>query len=132
MAQSHLLYRLGDPFWFFPIESDGTSCLHCTEATTARADTSQDHEGGCLLAPTLSDIRAACLLTHGVQLLTAHQLLELVVVFSLGGMYSQPCRTAFWNDGCHTYALVLLFCESLMQVTKMVLMYSPTHELPRR
>src|SRR5712692_4159941 len=131
MAQSHLLYRLGDPFWFFPIEADGTSCLHCTEATTARADTSQDHEGGRLLTPALANIRTAGLLTHGMQLLTAHQLLELFVVFPLGGTYSQPFWTAFWNDCFHTFSLVLLFCESLMQVTRMVLMYSPTHELPR-
>src|SRR5437899_3295260 len=56
----------------------------------------------------------------------------MFVVFPLRGTYSQPCRTAFWDDGCHTYSLVLLVCESLMQVARMVLMYSPTHALPGR
>src|SRR5947209_2887120 len=101
MTQTHLLYRLGYPFWFFPIEANGTSRLHSTEATTARTDTSKDHEGGRLMTPTLANIGAACLFTHGVQFFAAHEVLQVFVVFSLGRTHSQPFRAAFWNDGCH-------------------------------
>src|SRR5438045_7423868 len=105
MTQTHLLHSLGHTFWLFPIKANGASCLHGTEATTARADSPQDHESGRFMTPTLTNIGAAGLFTHGVQFLSAHEVLQIFVVFSLGRAHSQPFRTAFWNDGCHGWFL---------------------------
>ena len=53
------------------------------------------------MAPAFANIGATCLLTHGVQFFTAHQVLQIFVVFTFGRAHSQPFRTALWNDGRH-------------------------------
>src|SRR6266567_5406999 len=101
MTQSHLLSRLGDALWLFPIQSNGSPRLYSAEATTARADAPKDHEGGGFMAPAFANIGAARLLTDGVQLFTAHKLFQVFVVFAFWWAHAQPFGTAFWNDGRH-------------------------------
>ena len=60
------------------------------------------------MAPALSNIWAACLLTNGMQFFAAHEVLEIVVVFPFGRAHSQPFRTALRNDGRHDNFLVLV------------------------
>src|SRR5450759_3894886 len=101
MTQSHLLSRFCDALWLFPIQANGSSRLYGAEATTARADTPKNHEGGGFMAPAFANIGAARLLTDGVQLFTAHKLFQVIVVFALRWAHSQPFGTAFWNGGRH-------------------------------
>src|SRR6266699_931330 len=107
MAQTHLLHCFRDAFRLLPVKSNRATCFHGAEATTARADASQDHERGCFISPAFSNIWAACLLADGVQSFAAHQLLQIVVVFSPGGTHPEPFRTAFWNHGRHVVFLLI-------------------------
>ncbi len=101
MAQVHFLHGLCDAFRLLPIQADRASCFDGTEATTARADAPEDHEGSGFVTPAFSNIGATCLLTYRVQLFTAHQLLEIFVVFTFGWAHSQPFWAALRNDGGH-------------------------------
>ena len=53
------------------------------------------------MTPAFSNIGAACLLTYGVQFFTAHQVLQIFVVFTFRRTHSEPFWTALWNDGGH-------------------------------
>src|SRR6266516_507049 len=101
MAQAHILHCLRDTFWFLPVKSYRTTCFHGTKATTTRADAPQDHECGCFISPAFAYIWATRLFADCVESLIAHQLLEVVVVFSFGWSHSEPFRSAFWNHGRH-------------------------------
>src|SRR5258708_4222678 len=85
MAQPHLLYSLRDPFRLLPVQSYRATRLHGAKATTARADTPQDHECGRSMAPAFPNIWAACLLANRVQFLATHQILQIFVISPLGG-----------------------------------------------
>src|SRR5438876_5743507 len=106
MAQSHLLNRLRDAFWLLPVKSNRATCLHSTETATTRTDTSQDHEGSCFISPAFANIWAASLLADGMQSFAAHQLLQIIVVFSPGRTHPEPFRTALWYHGRHVVFLL--------------------------
>src|SRR5260370_11581363 len=118
VPQSHLLYCLGHAFRLLPVQPDGAAGLHGAKATTPCTDTPEDHEGGRLMAPTFANIWAAGLLAHGMQVLTAHQLLQVFVVFPPGGSHLEPFRTPFWNYGQHgDFPLVVprfIMCNSFI------------------
>src|ERR1051326_2604419 len=101
MTKSHLLHRFGNPFWLFPIQAHGPPCFDRAEATAACADAPEDHEGGGFMAPALSNIWAACLFADGVEFFAAHEVSEVVVVFSFGRAHFEPFGAALRNDGRH-------------------------------
>src|SRR5437763_5634643 len=108
MAQSHVLHRVRDTFWLFPVTSYRTTCSCGTKATTARADAPKDHECGCFMSPAFAYIWATRLFTDCVEFFIPHQLFEVVVVFSFGWSYSEPFRPTFWNHGRHVVFLLTL------------------------
>src|SRR5579859_4196809 len=108
MTQAHLLHRLGDPFWFLPVESGGATGFYGAKTATARANAAQDHEGSGSMSPAFADIGTARLLAHRVQLFAAHQLLEVLVVFSLWRAHPEPFRAALRYYGRH---VVFPFCR---------------------
>src|SRR5579859_3088053 len=108
MTQAHLLHRLGDPFWFFPVESGGATGFYGAKTATACANAAQDHEGRSSVSPAFADIGAARLLAHRVQLFAAHQLLEVFVVLSLWRAHPEPFRAALRYNGHHVVFLRLV------------------------
>src|SRR5579859_6900839 len=107
MTQAHLLHRLGDPFWFFPVESGGATGFYGAKTATACANAAQDHEGRSSVSPAFADIGAARLLAHRVQLFAAHQLLEVFVVLSLWRAHPEPFRAALRYNGRHVVFLLV-------------------------
>src|SRR5437660_6861359 len=101
MTQSHRLYSFCYPLRLLPVQPQWTARFDGAEATTARTHSPKNHKRRCLMAPALADIGTARLLTDGMQRLTAHQLLELIVIFAPWGLDLQPYRTALWYSGRH-------------------------------
>src|SRR5258708_29863795 len=124
MAQPHLLYSLRDPFPLLPVQSYRATRLHGEKATTARADTPQDHECGRSMAPAFPNIWAACLLANCVQFLATHQILQIFVIFALRRPHPQPFGSALWNHARH-----LVFLSLLHAYFTSITLHLPTHRL---
>ena len=70
------------------VERIGPAVRHVAERAAARAQVAHDHEGGGAVAEAFADVRARRFLAHGVQLVLAQDLLDLVEA-RLG----EPART---------------------------------------
>src|SRR5260370_22413461 len=118
MAQAHILHCLRDAFWLLPSKSNRATRFHGAKATTACADTPQDHKCGCFMSPAFAYIWAARLFTDRMQSFIPHQLLEIVVVFSLWRSHPEPFRSTLWNHGRHMCFPFNLYFVSPPQAAK--------------
>src|SRR5206468_12657446 len=87
---------------FFPIQAQRTSRFDSTEATTSCTHTPQDHEGCRFMPPAFTNIGTTSLFTNRMETLTTHQLLQLLVILSLGSTNLQPLRTPFGDNSRHS------------------------------
>ena len=94
VAEIHRLYRIGQPFRFLQVDADGAPRSNGAVVASPRADVAQNHESCGTSTPALSDIGAMCFLAHGVQLLAAHEILELHIPWASGHLHLQPIRQA--------------------------------------
>src|SRR5262249_47353862 len=78
VAQLELRDRLRKMLRLLNVRRERTSVRDIAERTAPRADVAQDHEGRRALAEALGDVRARRFLAHGVQLLPAQNVLDLV------------------------------------------------------
>src|SRR5260370_3220755 len=101
MAQAHILHCLRDAFWLLPTKSNRATCFHCAKATTACADTPQDHKCGCFMCPAFAYIWAARLFTDRMHSFCPHQFLDIFVVFSLWSLQPDPLLSLLLNSGSH-------------------------------
>src|SRR5439155_9137137 len=104
VLQAHALNRLRDAHWLAQVEHTRPAGLHGAEAASPGAGVAQDHEGGGACLPALADVGTTRLLTDGVQLEPAHDVLELGVVRAAGKPDPQPFGSA-GIDGHHRIAL---------------------------
>ena len=81
------LHRLRDPFRLLPIKPNWTPRLNRAKPTTACTYPPKNHKCRRFMTPALADIRTSGLLTHGMQIFTAHQLFQTLEVFAFGGAY---------------------------------------------
>src|ERR1700731_1589390 len=80
MTQPHRVDRFADPARLVPVDvAPALAALHRAERTGAGADVAEDHERRGSMPPALGDVRAASLLAHGVEVLAAHDPLDLRV-----------------------------------------------------
>jgi hypothetical protein len=75
VPERHRTDRVCDPRGLLAIEFVRASMRHCAVGAGARADVAEDHEGGSPVMPALTDVRAASLLAHRVELEFLHQAL---------------------------------------------------------
>src|SRR5712671_1702135 len=94
MGERELGGRLRDVLRLGWIEGAWQTGAHVAERAGARAGVAHDHEGGVLLVPALSDIRAAGLLAHGVQAVCAHDRLRVLIALRNGRLDPDPVRLA--------------------------------------
>ncbi len=86
MSESHGRDGASHPDGLVPVDTGCRSARgHSAKAAAAGADLPQDHEGRrAVLAPALVDVGTACLLADGVELQTAHQIADLVILLGSG------------------------------------------------
>jgi hypothetical protein len=94
VAQPHGRHGLAHPARLIPVDvAAALAALHRAEGAGAGADVAEDHEGGGPVPPALGDVRAAGLLTDGVEILPAHDPLDLRVAVAGGKLDREPLRT---------------------------------------
>ena len=94
MAQLHRLHRLPHPARLIPVDvAAALAAFHRAEGAGAGADVAEDHEGGGAVPPALGDVRAARLLAHGVEVLPAHDPLDLRVPVAGRKLDGEPLGT---------------------------------------
>src|SRR6202043_1732292 len=75
-----------------PVDGLRPSLGHGTKTAAARADITQQHEGGGAMIPALADIRTLGRFANCMQSQTASQFLEIVKVVADGSFGAQPIR----------------------------------------
>src|SRR5690606_33534877 len=80
--------------WVEPVRSAGRDVAECARPGTNGA---QDHHGGVPLRPTLADVGAARLFTHGRELVFADDPARLLIFTRRGGLYPDPGRLAHYR-----------------------------------
>src|SRR5258706_1712645 len=78
IAERELRNGLGEVPRLLGIRGERPAVRHVAERAASRADVAEDHEGRRALAEALGDVRAGGFLAHGVQLLPAQDVLDLV------------------------------------------------------
>jgi len=77
---------------FVEIDCFGTPLGHSAEAASSGADVSEKHEGRGAMVPALADIGTLGGFADGVQVETARQLLQLMVLLAHGSLGAKPGR----------------------------------------
>src|SRR5215217_381721 len=90
VIEAHLSGCVGDTPGFVEVELGRLACEDGAEATRAGADVAEDHEGGGPVVPALADVRAAGLLTDGVEAQATHGLFYLAVTLAHGRPGLEP------------------------------------------
>ncbi len=68
----------------------GLAGRHGAEATGARTNIAEDHEGGRAMFPALAHVRAARGFANGVEVEGAHDALQVVVAIAAEELHAQP------------------------------------------
>ena len=94
MFKAHGRNRFCDIGRLFKIKGVGLAGFHVAERTSPRAGIAHDHHGCVLLAPALTDIRAAGFLTHGDKAVFFHDGAGLFIDFPARCTNADPFRLA--------------------------------------
>ena len=91
VTQAHGSHRLPDAPGFVPVDvATALPALHRTEGAGSGADVAEDHECGGPVPPAFGNVRAAGFLTHRVEVLAAHDPLDLRVPVPGGELDGEP------------------------------------------
>ena len=102
MFQSQLLHNQPYVAWLFRVQENWLALADSAEAAPASADISQDQEGGGVVAPALTNIRAARLLTDSVKVMPPQNPLEAEVVGISWGFDFDPIRMSSWHSSLNS------------------------------
>ena len=91
VAQPHRRHGLPHAARLVPVDvAAAFAALHRAEGAGAGADVAEDHERGGAVPPALGDVRAAGLLADGVEILAAHDPLDLRVPVPRRQLHGEP------------------------------------------
>lgn len=91
IAQTHSRDSFGDAERLFFIGRTGRSSAgHGAKSAGARADISQNHEGGGAVVPAFAHVGAAGAFANGVEIERAHDALEILVTLAAEEFYAEP------------------------------------------
>jgi len=93
VAKTHASHSFCDTKWLFFIgRADWFARRNRAEPAGARADVSEDHEGGGAVLPAFAHVGATSAFADGVQIERAHDALEILVAFTAKKFDTQPVR----------------------------------------
>ena len=92
VLQAELAHGVSHAFGLLTILPGGLAMSHRAVSAVSRADIAEDHERRRRVLPALADVRAMCLLAHGVQVPLPHQALQSDVVRASGRAHLEPRR----------------------------------------
>jgi len=92
-------HSFSNPARLVPIERLRLALGYSTEAAAPSAEVSQKHKGGCLMVPAFADIGTLRRFANCMQVQSARQALEVMIIVAHGRTCPQPFRLGLRPTG---------------------------------